>query len=71
MSIAQVLDELLKKLKVEHVVWCKDKGNLYYEVIFPVPAGDPCENCLHCLTEMGIGTRMNSIVRYNYFYNIK
>ncbi|XP_008557358.1 uncharacterized protein LOC103578156 isoform X2 [Microplitis demolitor] len=57
-----VLDELLKKLKVEHVVWCKDKGNLYYEVIFPVPAGDPCENCLHCLTEMGIGTRMNSIV---------
>ncbi|KAG8042317.1 hypothetical protein G9C98_004951 [Cotesia typhae] len=57
-----VLDELLKKLKVEHVVWCKDKGNMYYEVIFPVPAGDPCENCLHCLTEMGIGTRMNSIV---------
>ncbi|XP_011301117.1 uncharacterized protein [Fopius arisanus] len=57
-----VLDELLKKLRVEHVVWCKDKGNMYYEVIFPVPAGDPCENCLHCLTEMGIGRRMNSIV---------
>lgn len=59
----QVLDELLKKLQVEHVVWNKDKANMYYEVIFPVPAGDPCENCLHCLTEMGIGTRMNSVVR--------
>ncbi|XP_043288165.1 uncharacterized protein [Venturia canescens] len=57
-----VLDELLKKLRVEHIVWCKDKENMYYEVIFPVAAGDPCENCLHCLTEMGIGTRMNSIV---------
>ncbi|KAF7996598.1 hypothetical protein HCN44_002244 [Aphidius gifuensis] len=57
-----VLDELLKKLQVEHVVWNKDKANMYYEVIFPVPAGDPCENCLHCLTEMGIGTRMNSVV---------
>ncbi|XP_031779917.1 uncharacterized protein LOC107981889 [Nasonia vitripennis] len=35
---------------------------MYYEVIFPVPGGDPCENCLHCLTELGIGLRMNSIV---------
>ncbi|OAD61381.1 hypothetical protein WN48_01773 [Eufriesea mexicana] len=32
------------------------------KVIFPVPAGEPCENCLHCLTEMGIGVKMNSIV---------
>ncbi|XP_066603569.1 uncharacterized protein [Prorops nasuta] len=61
-SMETVLHELLKKLKVEHVVWCKDKENMYYEVIFPVPAGDPCENCLHCLTEMGIGVKMNSIV---------
>jgi len=28
----QVLEELLKKLKVEHVVWCKDKEDMYYEV---------------------------------------
>ncbi|XP_076684801.1 uncharacterized protein LOC143377454 [Andrena cerasifolii] len=61
-SMETVLHELLKKLKVEHVVWCKDKENMYYEVIFPVPAGEPCENCLHCLTEMGIGVKMNSIV---------
>jgi len=27
-----VLEELLKKLKVEHVVWCKDKEDMYYEV---------------------------------------
>lgn len=33
------------------------------KVIFPVPAGESCENCLHCLTEMGIGVKMNSIVR--------
>ncbi|XP_015431273.1 PREDICTED: uncharacterized protein LOC107187644 [Dufourea novaeangliae] len=62
MSMETVLEELLKKLKVEHVVWCKDKEDMYYEVIFPVPAGEPCENCLHCLTEMGIGVKMNSIV---------
>lgn len=61
-SMETVLEELLKKLKVEHVVWCRDKENMYYEVIFPVPAGEPCENCLHCLTEMGIGVKMNSIV---------
>ncbi|XP_012267637.2 uncharacterized protein LOC105692775 [Athalia rosae] len=61
-SMETVLDELLKRLKVEHVVWCKDKANLYYEVIFPIPSGDPCENCLHSLTELGIGVKMNSIV---------
>ncbi|XP_012532898.1 uncharacterized protein LOC105834748 [Monomorium pharaonis] len=61
-SMETVLEELLKKLRVEHVVWCKDKEDMYYEVIFPVPAGDPCENCIHCLTEMGIGVKMNSIV---------
>ncbi|XP_050445202.1 uncharacterized protein LOC126848381 [Cataglyphis hispanica] len=61
-SMETVLEELLKKLKVEHVVWCKDKEDMYYEVIFPVPAGEPCENCIHCLTEMGIGVKMNSIV---------
>ncbi|XP_033231731.1 uncharacterized protein LOC117182734 [Belonocnema kinseyi] len=64
-SMETVLDELLKKLRVEHVVWCKDRTNMYYEVIFPVPAGDPCENCLHCLTEMGIGIKMNSICTYS------
>ncbi|KDR09915.1 hypothetical protein L798_00352, partial [Zootermopsis nevadensis] len=31
-------------------------------VFFPVGAGDPCENCLHCLTEMGIGIKYNSVV---------
>ncbi|PSN37428.1 hypothetical protein C0J52_19035 [Blattella germanica] len=32
------------------------------KVFFPVGAGDPCENCLHCLTEMGIGIKYNSVV---------
>lgn len=27
-----------------------------------MPAGEPCENCIHCLTELGIGVKMNSIV---------
>jgi len=35
----------------------------WWKVIFPVPTGEPCENCIHCLTEMGIGVKMNSIVR--------
>lgn len=59
----QVLDELLKKLEVEHVVWCGDKIGNYYEVFFPVGAGDPCENLLHCLTEVGIGKKFNSVIR--------
>lgn len=37
LSAYQVLQELLKKLKVEHVVWCKDKENMYYEVIKDFP----------------------------------
>lgn len=59
----QILDELLTKLEIEHAVWCADKNGNYYEVIFPVPSGDPCENCIHCLTELGIGIKLNSIVR--------
>lgn len=31
-SMETVLEELLKKLRVEHVVWCKDKEDMYYEV---------------------------------------
>lgn len=61
--VLKILDELLKKLEIEHVVWCGDKGNNYYEVIFPSPAGNPCENLLHCLTELGIGKKLNSVVR--------
>lgn len=59
----RILEELLKKLKVEHAVWCSDKNGYYYQVFFPVGAGDPCENCLHCLTEMEIGIKYNSVVR--------
>ncbi|XP_067004263.2 uncharacterized protein [Anabrus simplex] len=58
----QILEELLKKLEVEHVVWCRDKNSNYFQVFFPVGAGDPCENCLHCLTELGIGKKLNSVV---------
>uniref|UniRef100_A0ABD2WAI1 Uncharacterized protein n=1 Tax=Trichogramma kaykai TaxID=54128 RepID=A0ABD2WAI1_9HYME len=31
-------------------------------VMFPLSSGDQCENCLHCLTELGIGIRCNSII---------
>ncbi|XP_011502410.1 PREDICTED: uncharacterized protein LOC105365851 [Ceratosolen solmsi marchali] len=57
-----LLDQLLKKLKIDHVFWYKDRADMYYEVIFPVASGDSCENCLHSLAEFGIGIRMNSIV---------
>jgi hypothetical protein len=32
----QILEELLKKLEVEHVVWCNDKNGYYYQVSFPL-----------------------------------
>jgi predicted 3-demethylubiquinone-9 3-methyltransferase (glyoxalase superfamily) len=28
----QILEELLKKLEVEHIVWCNDKNGYYYQV---------------------------------------
>lgn len=58
-----MLDELLKKLEIEHVLWQADRVGHYYQVLFPLPAGDPCETTLHCLTELGIGVRANSTVR--------
>ncbi|KXJ83948.1 hypothetical protein RP20_CCG022483, partial [Aedes albopictus] len=58
----KVLDELLKKLEIEHVLWQADRVGHYYQVLFPLPAGDPCETTLHCLTELGIGVRANSTV---------
>jgi hypothetical protein len=30
--IFQILEELLKKLGVEHIVWCNDKNGYYYQV---------------------------------------
>lgn len=37
-SMETVVEELLKKLKVEHVIWCKDKANMYYEVTIENPS---------------------------------
>lgn len=59
----QILDDLLRKLELEHVVWYSDKGGNYYQVIFPVASGEPCETALHCLVELGIGKKFNSSVR--------
>lgn len=28
----QILNDVLRKLKIEHVVWCKDKADMFYEV---------------------------------------
>uniref|UniRef100_A0AAG5DE05 Uncharacterized protein n=1 Tax=Anopheles atroparvus TaxID=41427 RepID=A0AAG5DE05_ANOAO len=60
--LEKVLDELLKKLEVERVIWHPDKEGQYYQVVFPLAAGDPCETTLHCLTELGIGVKHNSSV---------
>uniref|UniRef100_A0A182Q1S9 Uncharacterized protein n=1 Tax=Anopheles farauti TaxID=69004 RepID=A0A182Q1S9_9DIPT len=60
--LEKVLDELLKKLDVERVIWHPDKEGQYYQVVFPLAAGDPCETTLHCLTELGIGVKYNSSV---------
>uniref|UniRef100_A0A182SRA0 Uncharacterized protein n=1 Tax=Anopheles maculatus TaxID=74869 RepID=A0A182SRA0_9DIPT len=61
--LEKVLDELLKKLEIERVIWHPDKEGQYYQVVFPLAAGDPCETTLHCLTELGIGVKYNSSVR--------
>ncbi|XP_039436715.1 uncharacterized protein LOC120418405 [Culex pipiens pallens] len=58
----KVLDELLKKLEIEHVLWQLDRAGHYHQVLFPLASGDPCETTLHCLTELGIGKRANSTV---------
>lgn len=52
-SSTQILEDLLKKLEVEHVVWYGDKAGNYCQVIFPVASGEPCETALHCLVEVG------------------
>ncbi|KAL0871799.1 hypothetical protein ABMA27_004284 [Loxostege sticticalis] len=61
-TMESILQELLNKLNVEHVVWMSDKAGNYFEVIFPLPTGDECETMLHCLTQLGIGVRYKSIV---------
>ncbi|CAD0200926.1 unnamed protein product [Chrysodeixis includens] len=62
-TMENILQELLRKLHVEHVVWISDKAGNYFEIIFPLPTGDQCETMLHCLTQLGIGVRCKSIVR--------
>ncbi|XP_028036485.1 uncharacterized protein LOC114247672 [Bombyx mandarina] len=61
-TMENILQELLKKLRIEHVVWVSDKVGNYHEVIFPVKTGDHCETLLHCLTQLGIGVKCKSIV---------
>ncbi|KAJ0178185.1 hypothetical protein K1T71_006008 [Dendrolimus kikuchii] len=61
-TMESILQELLMKLKVEHVVWIGDKPGNYIEVVFPLSTGDQCETMLHCLTQLGIGVRCKSIV---------
>lgn len=59
----QVLEELLVKLEIEHVTWTTSKKGYFHHVVFPLQSGEPCETTLHCLTELGIGTKLNSSVR--------
>ncbi|XP_075979039.1 uncharacterized protein LOC142978460 [Anticarsia gemmatalis] len=62
LTMESILQELLCKLHVDHVVWISDKAGNYFEIIFPLPTGDQCETMLHCLTQLGIGVRCKSIV---------
>ncbi|XP_037885994.1 uncharacterized protein LOC119635306 isoform X2 [Glossina fuscipes] len=59
---ATVLEELLSKLEIEHVTWTTSKKGYFHHVVFPLQSGDPCETTLHCLTELGIGTKLHSSV---------
>lgn len=65
----KVLQELLTKLDIEQVTWYNDKKGCYFHVVFPIPAGDPCETTLHCLTELGFGKKFNSSVKLVFFDN--
>ncbi|XP_017856632.1 PREDICTED: uncharacterized protein LOC108609421 [Drosophila arizonae] len=60
--LEKVLEELLAKLEIEHVTWTTSKKGYFHHVVFPLQAGDACETTLHCLTELGIGTKLNSSV---------
>ncbi|XP_030376662.1 uncharacterized protein LOC115625666 [Scaptodrosophila lebanonensis] len=60
--LEKVLEELLVKLEIEHVTWTTSKKGYFHHVVFPLQAGEPCETTLHCLTELGIGTKLNSSV---------
>lgn len=64
MVYKQILQELLVKLHVENDVWMRDKAGKFFEIVFPLPTGDRCETMLHCLTQLGIGVKYKSIVRY-------
>uniref|UniRef100_A0A1I8MZI5 DUF389 domain-containing protein n=1 Tax=Musca domestica TaxID=7370 RepID=A0A1I8MZI5_MUSDO len=60
--LEKVLEELLVKLEIEHVTWTTSKKGYFHHVVFPLQSGEPCETTLHCLTELGIGTKLNSSV---------
>lgn len=67
-SHTQVLEELLAKLEIEQITWSCDKKGNFYHVVFPLQSGAPCETTLHCLTELQIGIKYGSSVRYVYIY---
>ncbi|XP_017466474.1 PREDICTED: uncharacterized protein LOC108359231 [Rhagoletis zephyria] len=60
--LEKVLEELLTKLEIEHVTWTTSRKGYFHQVVFPLPSGEPCETTLHCLTQLGIGTKLNSSV---------
>lgn len=60
----QILEDLLKKLQLDRVVWSLDKQGNFHQVIFPTGSGDSCETTLHCLTQLGIGVKFQSNVRW-------
>ncbi|CAB3367752.1 Hypothetical predicted protein [Cloeon dipterum] len=58
----QILTNVLSKLKIENAVWCPGKNSNFYQVMFSTGSGEPCEECLQCLQDCGIGQKYSSVV---------
>ncbi|XP_034230899.1 uncharacterized protein LOC117639399 isoform X2 [Thrips palmi] len=56
------LENVLKQLKINNAVWCMGKNNRYYQVLFSVESGNPCEEALDKLHKAGIGVLLDSVV---------
>ena len=62
--LLQELENILKKLSIHNAVWCMGRSRRYYQVLFSVESGEPCEEALKKLAERGIGVMLDSTVRW-------
>lgn len=56
------LEKILQELKIHNAVWCMGRSSRFYQVLFSIESGDPCEEALQKLAERGIGVLLNSVV---------